>query len=430
MNRQASIDSVLEAWFLDGPNEMPDRVFDAVFDRVERAPQRRLSRLFLRFSDMSSTAKWVAAGAAAVLAVGVGFAVLGRSPATGPGASPSPSDGASPSAPLGVLPAELQHAFLGPARPVGPMPAGDRSVLDFTESGRAALWTGQARMLHSDIVLDGQEIVLTSTGDVGGCSEGDVGRYGATLSPGNSFLTIEARGDDCDARASAIPGTWQRSVCLNPDDFCLGVLEPGTYSSLYVRPDLAQGADWTADFGALRYTVPAGWANEADWPDHYGLMRAESYSAGESGDGAVAPDEITLLVRPGAARLHSECSEENEPGIGTTRADLSGWILGHPGLVVTQQPDVTIDGLEATVLDLAVADDWIETCDPGAPFVAAPVFFGGYHWALAKNDRMRVILLDLPSGTSTAIVIDVQNPSTFETLVTETMPIVESFDFK
>ena len=74
MNRHPDIDRTLEAFFLDGPSQMPDRLFQAVLDQVERVPQRRLTRLKLRFTDMSTTARWIAAGAAAVLVVGVGFA--------------------------------------------------------------------------------------------------------------------------------------------------------------------------------------------------------------------------------------------------------------------------------------------------------------------------------------------------------------------
>ncbi len=82
------------------------------------------------------------------------------------------------------------------------------------------------------------------------------------------------------------------------------------------------------------------------------------------------------------------------------------------------------------MLDLAVADDWTETCDTANPFVAAPVLIGDYHWALAKGDRIRVILVDLPAGTTVAITVDVEDPATFDTLVAESMPIIESFDFK
>ena len=432
MKRRGDIEGVLEAWFLDGPLEMPDRLFDAVFDQVERVPQRRLARLRLRFSDMSSTARLAAAGAAAVLVVGFGFAVLGRSPEAVPGASPPPSGtpSASPSSELSQgVPAQLAYAFLGPNRTVAGIPPGDRSIIDLY-GGDFVYSSGQGNYLRSDVAGAGNELVLTLQNALGECAEGEVGRYTWSTSPGGSTLQFEAVTDSCQPRLEALPGAWQRAACRDPQNSCLGPVEAGSYASMYVTPALAADAEWQADFGALRYTVPDGWANSADWPDHYALMRAGAYSAGETGDGPVAPDTITLLVRPGAARLHSECSEENEPGVGGTRADLEAWILAHPGLVATRQPDVSIDGNPATVLDLAVADYWIETCDETAPFVAAPVFFSGYHWALAKNDLMRVVLVDLPAGTTAAIAIDVESPSTFDALVAEAMPIVESFDFK
>jgi hypothetical protein len=43
---------------------------------------------------------------------------------------------------------------------------------------------------------------------------------------------------------------------------------------------------------------------------------------------------------------------------------------------------------------------------------------------------MRVVFVDLPAGTTVAITIDVEDPATFDTLVGEAMPIVETFDFK
>jgi hypothetical protein len=43
---------------------------------------------------------------------------------------------------------------------------------------------------------------------------------------------------------------------------------------------------------------------------------------------------------------------------------------------------------------------------------------------------MWVVLVDLPAGTTVAIAIDVEDPATFETLVAEAMPIIQSFDFK
>jgi hypothetical protein len=433
MKRQGEIDRVLEVFFLDGPSEMPERLFDAVFDRVERVPQRRFARLQLRFTDMTSTTRWLAAGAAAVLVVGIGFAALGRGPGPGPGGSPSPSvtpsETTGPSTAVDLLmPEALQHPYLGPVRDVEGVPTGDVSQLQFTAS-TFIYHNGNAEFLRSAAGVDGDEIVIHSGSASPGCNEGDEGRYRFSTSAGGSILTIEPGTDDCAPRAEALPGTWQRSACRNPDNWCLGEVEAGTYGSQHFDPVAPTSDVWQADYGRLTYTLPEGWANSDDWPSMYTLMRASSYAAGGVNDGQVAPDTITLLARPSAASLDN-CAEEPEPGVGTDRAALAGWIRSHPGLTVTERPDIAVDGLPATVFDLALKEDWTETCDEQKPFVAAPVFIGDYHWALGTGDRMRVILLDLPSGTTVAITVDPEDPATFDALNAETMPIVESFDFK
>ena len=43
---------------------------------------------------------------------------------------------------------------------------------------------------------------------------------------------------------------------------------------------------------------------------------------------------------------------------------------------------------------------------------------------------MRIVLVDLPAGTTVAITVDVEDPATFDTLVIQAMPIIETFDFK
>jgi hypothetical protein len=432
MKRDGKIDGVLEAWFLDGPSEMPERIFDAVLDRVEHVPQRRLARLQLRFTDMTTTARWIAAGAATVLVVGIGFVTLGRGPEPDPGVSPPPSTASEPPASaspgLQVSPA-LRHPYLGPLRTIDGVPQGDVSQIWFT--ARTFIYhNGTNELLRSAAGVEGDEIVVRSGSASPGCDEGDEGRYPFSQSPGESILTIESGTDACAERSAAIVGTWQRSQCLNPANWCLGVVEAGTYSSQYFVPAIKFGDTLRADFGALSYTVPDGWANSADWPSVYEIMRASSYAAGGSNEGAVAPDVIALLRAPSAARLDGNCPEVVEPGIGTDRTALTAWILGHPGLRVTEQPAVTIDGLEATVLDLAVASDWTEKCDPVNPFIAAPLFVGDYHVAVAKGDRLRVILVDLPAGTTVAITVDPEDPAAFGALIAETLPIVESFDFK
>jgi hypothetical protein len=48
--------------------------------------------------------------------------------------------------------------------------------------------------------------------------------------------------------------------------------------------DLTQaGAEWAPDFGALTYTVPAGWANSADFPERFRLKPAADFALDRSG---------------------------------------------------------------------------------------------------------------------------------------------------
>ena len=54
MTRERDIERVLEAWLEPGPSEMPDRVFEAVLDRIEREPQRRTLPFIRRFHPMTS----------------------------------------------------------------------------------------------------------------------------------------------------------------------------------------------------------------------------------------------------------------------------------------------------------------------------------------------------------------------------------------
>jgi hypothetical protein len=91
MNGQRDIDRVLDAWFVDGPSAMPDRLFDAVLDQVERTPQQPLARLRLRLNDMTPGIRMMSAAAAALTVAVIGFALVSNKPPPDVGASPSPT---------------------------------------------------------------------------------------------------------------------------------------------------------------------------------------------------------------------------------------------------------------------------------------------------------------------------------------------------
>ena len=101
MTTERDVERVLERWLVDGIDEMPDRVFTSIVDRVERQPQQRAWRVTWRDSTVNAYLKPILAIAAVlVLAVG-GIAFIARPSGSSVGVAvptllPSPSPTPSP----------------------------------------------------------------------------------------------------------------------------------------------------------------------------------------------------------------------------------------------------------------------------------------------------------------------------------------------
>jgi hypothetical protein len=108
MNAERDVEQILERWLVDGVDEMPDRVYRTVLDRVDHQSQRPAWRLRpWRLPAMSTPIKLVAVGAA-LLTVLLGGAVFlggGGAPTPTPTPTPTPSPAATPS-PTATLPSE------------------------------------------------------------------------------------------------------------------------------------------------------------------------------------------------------------------------------------------------------------------------------------------------------------------------------------
>ena len=117
MTPERDIERILEAWMAQGSSRMPDRLFDAVVDQVERVPQRRGWRSAPRFPSMQTMLKLTVAAVFALVVgiAGVGF--LSGPTVMSPAASPSPAAPPSPSASLQASPAEMLPMSFGPIRP-------------------------------------------------------------------------------------------------------------------------------------------------------------------------------------------------------------------------------------------------------------------------------------------------------------------------
>ena len=142
MTPQRDIERVLARWLDDGIDEMPDRVYLSILDRVERQPQQRAWRLSWRDSHVNTYLKPILAVAAVVVIAVAGIAIVGRpsgsgvggaaSPAVSPAASasPSPAASASPSSAPSVYPAW----YTGESSGAGILPAGNQTSRAFEPS--------------------------------------------------------------------------------------------------------------------------------------------------------------------------------------------------------------------------------------------------------------------------------------------------------
>lgn len=90
MTRERDVERILDRWFDDGPTQAPDRVLDAVADRIERQPQRPAWRL-PKESHVNGYLKPLLAVAAVLVIAVVGYNLLPGNSVGGPQSTPSPS---------------------------------------------------------------------------------------------------------------------------------------------------------------------------------------------------------------------------------------------------------------------------------------------------------------------------------------------------
>lgn len=78
MTDQRELDRLLGAFFVNGTDELADRVIDAALDQIDHTRQRHAWRLPRRFSTMTMTTRLAAAAVIGVLAVGGAFLISQR----------------------------------------------------------------------------------------------------------------------------------------------------------------------------------------------------------------------------------------------------------------------------------------------------------------------------------------------------------------
>jgi hypothetical protein len=469
MTLDRDLDPTIRAWFDLVPDEVPDRVVDAVLEAVEQTPQTR--RALLRGPRRSTRmSRFLLIAAVAVLGIALlgGAALMagGRPPTPAPSAVTAPSAAPVESPPVASatpeagasLPDAFLYRWIGEPRPIGTVAASTRTGLNFgrlpsSTTGDDPLFyiTGDDYplfdfMLANVSLTPDKKLRFETRAENRTCAVGAVGTYAWTMSsPGGSILTIEPAKEDCPEREAAVTGTWYRAECTTVTNWspatrnppCWGDLDPGTYPTNYIDPRVGDGESWAPRFGAMTYTVPTGWANYWDSASALGLTPSADYAT-HTPDGPPPGKlhEIGVITHLNASDQAQACSSQADASVPPTVDGLIGFLPKVDGLDVTEPVEVTIGGYPGKMVDLRLASGWAGRCtgqtQPSLEFFTATdsANFVRVGLTLVGAERIRLILLDLGGGDVVAFLFDSSDPSRFDELVADGMPIVQSFTFR
>ena len=143
--------------------------------------------------------------------------------------------------------------------------------------------------------------------------------------------------------------------------------------------------------------------------------------------GATGTDVIALYSVVAAA---PDCSYLPAQGVGTSSEAMTGWLLGHSAFDATDGSPrpVKLGAATGMYVDVRLAADWDQTCGAGLGLLTGHPD-DRQTWDIG-SEKMRVYVLDVPSGDTVTIVIDPrQSASDFQSLIAQAAPVVESFDF-
>lgn len=128
-------------------------------------------------------------------------------------------------------------------------------------------------------------------------------------------------------------------------------------------------------------------------------------------------------------------SEEAQPGVGASAAELAAWYRTVPGLEIVTEAPTSLCSLSGIALDFRVSDAWRSPCPLGGFLHAVPIMIGGrvsklYHVAGAPLE-IRLILLDWRGGNVAIEVTALRKQRSLNDYLTEAGAgaVIDSFKF-
>lgn len=428
MSTERDVAPLLRSWLRSDADGTVDHVIDAILAEVDATPQRSATWWPARRPDMNMMMKFGIAAAVLAMTAAIGYGLwqnLGK-------VTPPPEASAAPEGVDAGLPPEWNHVFVTATRDVPGLDVDDRLVMDLT-SGVFRLYTSQAnppRLTSAASVTADGRLRLETVGGATGCDLGDVGTFDYSFSAGRTVLTVASGKDDCASRGAAVEGEWRRSACNADDNWCLGVLEAGTQSSLFFDPFAEEWGAPVTRHGAMVYEVPDGWANADDRTHFYTLLKADAYTDARPFECLDCPDGVWIGANPAAATM--DCAEEADQTVGTSAEALADWVRAHPGLQVTadfaNQGRAGSGFTSKTTLDIEASESYGGACeDPENGVSHVPLFaHPGYVYGIRTGDRVRLILVEIDADSAMLIGIDSFDPDDLESVIEDTQPIIDS----
>ena len=369
MTPERDIERVLEAWLEPGASKMPDRIFDAVVDRIERVPQRRFVWPHTRFTAMTPMLKFAAVAVLALL-IGIGVSPLASNLITQVSASPSPSPAGS------TIPEGTYTALVDTS---------DTAGLDFEGQcvGKPGVW--QVRLL----IRSGNRWNAQET-----CPGLDL--KGLWAQGGGSYTVSEDRLTMIDGSEPANMATfaWRAT----DDGLTLELLDVTHPDQLFafrflLSHDWVRMPEGLAETYVVDHTfpmrvtlnVPQGWSTSGELykpsPSEFALMK--------SIDGS---NVWWVMVHIVTNVMGGPCGgAEASPPVGPSVEDLTNALTNMSGVQAGPVTGVEIDGRQGTTFEL----------DLSSAALACPDSFrdqwstGSETHGIAQGQHQRVSIVDV-----------------------------------